>query len=90
MQTNGYLKAVLTVIAVFLGVIALRPFFAPEVSAQAQGVSVLFSADVPSVSFYEPSSGSIWQYNANDGQLMRSFKVSKLGQPLAVQFSRKQ
>lgn len=87
---NAYTKAVLTVIAVFLGVIALRPFLVPEVTAQAQGVSVLFSADVPSVSFYEPSSGNVWQYNANDGQLMRNFKLSKLGQPLAVQFSRKQ
>ncbi|HZL55642.1 MAG TPA: hypothetical protein VFC21_01085 [Bryobacteraceae bacterium] len=88
MRTQNLLLAV---IATLLAVIAARPLIAPATTALAQGqaFTVQFSADVPSVSFFDPRSGEIWQYNATDGQLMRNLRLNKPGQPLAIQFSRK-
>ena len=65
MRIDWYTKGVLTVIAVLLGVIAIRPYVSPEV-VQAQGalsgVQVWYG-DVQSPKFFDNRTGEVWGYS---------------------------
>jgi hypothetical protein len=86
MCTDTYTKAVLTVIAVLLAVIAGKQYFTPETIANAQGpfAGVQYTSNAY-LSFFDPRTGEIWNYGG-DGQPSRNyppFKLTKQGQPLA-------
>jgi hypothetical protein len=63
MRIDLYTKAVLTVVAIFLGVIALRPYVSPEV-VQAQGAfsGVQMSGFGPGyVGFFDSKTGQVFR-----------------------------
>lgn len=64
MRIDWSTKGVLTVIAVLLGVIAIRPYVSPDTVARAQGsfagVQVAGSAGGPA--FWDTRTGDIWMY----------------------------
>jgi len=83
MRIDWYTKAVLTVIAVFLGVLALRPYFSPDAVAHAQGsltgVQVWYG-DVASPKFFDPRTGEVWGYSG--GKLESKSKLTGVGAAL--------
>jgi len=67
MRPDIYTKAVLTVIAIMLTVIAVKPIFSPEATASAQSASfagnqVFFHED-RSFTIYDNRTGDYWQYD---------------------------
>jgi hypothetical protein len=91
MKPDVYTKAVLTVIALLLAVIAFKPLISPETTASAQGqfAGVQFNGGLASddIGFFDPRSGEIWGYSG--GELWSKRRLTKLGQPLAVEFQHK-
>ena len=79
MRIDWYTKGVLTVIAVLLGVIAIRAYVSPEV-VQAQGslsgVQVWYG-DVASPKFFDPRTGEVWGYSG--GKLEAKYRLSGVG-----------
>jgi hypothetical protein len=61
MRNDWYTKGVLTVIAVLLGVIALKPYVSPDAVAHAQGsfAGVEFSAGPSGLDFFDTQTGEI-------------------------------
>ena len=89
MKSDPYTKAVLTIIAVLLTVIACRTVISPETTASAQGsfAGVQFTSTYGTNTFFDTRTGEVWVYHGNDeapGQLIVKFKVTKLGEPLTV------
>lgn len=82
MKIDVYTKAVLTVLAILLGVIALRPLVSPEVTANAQGGFA--GVQYANMEFFDARSGQVYSYNPN-GTLLRQYKVARLGDPLVVE-----
>jgi hypothetical protein len=93
MKPDLYTKAVLTVIALVLLVIACKPYVNPVITAEAQGsfAGVQLSATwVPGVdggilyTFFDPGTGEIWAYSARGDttRFLRHDQVVKFGQPL--------
>ena len=79
-----YTKAVLTIIAVMVTVIAANQLFNPRV-ANAQGSFSGVQYTYQGMSFFAPRTGEIWNYN-NDGKgwtLFEKLRLTKLGQALA-------
>ena len=83
MRIDRYTKGVLTVIAVLLGVIALRPYVSPEAVAHAQTTfaGVEFSAGPGGLDFFDTRTGEIWGYSSA-GPFSEKLRVTRLGQPL--------
>jgi hypothetical protein len=83
MRPDLYTKAVLTVIAIMLTVLVLKPFSNPPTTAQAQGSfsGVMFAAS-GAYEFFDPRTGELWVYGAPDGTLVSKFRVTRFGQPL--------
>jgi hypothetical protein len=83
MRIDRYTKAVLTVIALLLTVIALRPYVSPDAVAQAQGTftGVEFSAGPGGLNFFDTRSGEIWGYSSA-GPFSDKLRLTRLGQPL--------
>jgi FlaG/FlaF family flagellin (archaellin) len=82
MKIDTCTKAILTVIAVMLTVIALRPLVSPE-SASAQAgafTGIQYSHAQGDYTFFDSRTGDIWVYVA-DGTILTS-RVTKLGAPL--------
>ena len=90
-----YTNAVLTVIAIMLTVIGVKPLFRPETNASAQSSanaqSTKFAAlqynGGNSLSFFDSSTGEIWFYEGT--RLNNKYRLIQLGQPLAFEFERK-
>jgi hypothetical protein len=82
MRIDWYTKGVLTVIAILLGVIALRPYVSPDAVVHAQGsfAGVQANANL----FFDTRTGDIWDYNYNNGGLTQHLHLTKLGAPLGV------
>ncbi len=81
MRTDTYTKAVLTVIAVFLGMIAFKQYVRPDVVAQAQGgfAGVQYLSNCNSC-FYDGRTGEIVKYSGTE--VFGHYRLSKVGQPL--------
>jgi len=79
MRSDWYTKGVLTVIAVLLGVIALRPYVSPDAVAYAQGSfsGVEWNG---SSSFFDTKTGELWFYDGE--KLIGKLRLAKLGAPL--------
>jgi hypothetical protein len=82
MRIDWYTKGVLTVIAVLLGVIALRPYVSPDVVAHAQGsfAGVQYARTPQSDSFFDPRTGDVWHYLENNKP--DHYRLTKPGAPL--------
>ena len=83
MRIDLYTKAILTIIALLLAVIALKPLFQPQ-PAMAQGnfSSVQFSSSPGGLKFFDTRTGEIWLYQENGGQMYQHFKITQLGKPV--------
>ena len=82
MRIDWYTKGVLTVIAVLLGVIALRPYVSPD-AVQAQGpFAGVEYGSYPGYprTFFDPRTGDIWEYH--DERQIDHYRLTKLGVPL--------
>jgi hypothetical protein len=80
MRIDWYTKGVLTVIAVLLGVIALRPYVSPDAVAHAQGsfAGVLLMSG----GFFDTRTGDLWAYDG--GKLIGHDRLTKLGEPMVT------
>ena len=85
MRIDWYTKGVLTVIAVPLGVIALRPYVSPDAVAHAQGsfAGLQFASDC-TYCFFDARTGEVSAYYLG-GETRGRFRVTKLGAPLVVE-----
>jgi hypothetical protein len=82
MRIDLYTKAVLTIIAIMLSVIASNQLISPRVaSAQGSFAGVQFTG--PGGSFFDSRTGEIWVYALDDGRPFYKRRITKLGQPLA-------
>ena len=79
MRIDWYTKGVL---AVLLGVIAIRPYVSPDAVAHAQGsfAGVQFSGSGCCFSFFDARTGEVIGYD--DGMLNGRYRLTKLGTPL--------
>jgi hypothetical protein len=83
MRIDLYTKTILTLIAVLLAVIALKPIIQPTPAlAQANTSGVQFSASSSDISFFDPKSGDVWKYYAPSPNPVNHFKLTNLGTPL--------
>ena len=84
MRIDWYAKGVLTVIAILLGVIALRLYVSPDAVAHAQTTfaSVEYGGGAVngSAEFFDTRTGEILIYFR--GKLSRRLRLTKLGEPL--------
>ena len=80
MRNDIYTKAVLTVIAIMLSVIALRPIVRPETSVQAQGFAGASPVGGSCCSFFDGRTGDVWIYDSYAKP--SHYRMSKLGAPL--------
>lgn len=84
MRIDWYTKGVLTVIAVLLGMIALRPYVSPDSVAHAQGPfeGVQF-AKGPNTDYYffDARNGDLWTYK-NGLNEATARRLTKFGEPL--------
>jgi hypothetical protein len=86
MRPDIYTKAVLTVIAIMLTVIACKPLFSPDTIASAQ--SATFGAVQQTgtgchPSFFDTRTGEFWQYHVCGGASgIERYRLTKLGQPI--------
>jgi hypothetical protein len=88
MRIDLFTKVVLTVIALLLAVIALRPIVQPQaVMAQGSLNGVQFSGAGGDLYAIDTRTGDIWVYdteNGNlEGSLTKHLKITQLGKPLA-------
>jgi hypothetical protein len=95
MKPDIYTKAVLTVIAVALAVIACNQAVRPSATVQAQVppapfAGVLYSTDGSRPTFFDQRTGEIWEYHdySVGAKVATKYRISKLGQPLTVEVSR--
>jgi len=83
MRIDLYTKSILTLIALLLAVIVLKPIIQPTPAlAQANMSGVQFSASDSSVTFFDPKSGDAWRYHVPIQNQIEHFKLTKLGMPL--------
>jgi hypothetical protein len=72
MRIDWYTKGVLTVIAVLLAVIALRPYVSPGAVAHAQGSLAgvqIWYGDVASPKFFDARTGDVWDTQPENSSL---------------------
>ena len=86
MKPDLYTKALLTVIAIMLSVIALRPMVSPEATAQAQGS---FAGLIPAgpYAFFDTRTGDLWDYTYHGENTAKQldvwhYKMTRPGAPL--------
>jgi hypothetical protein len=79
MRIDLYTKTILTLIALLLAVIVLKPIFQPQ-PAMAEGkyVGVQFSYSGGNHAFFDTRSGDVWEYGDN-GQFRQHYKVHEFG-----------
>jgi hypothetical protein len=75
MRIDWYTKGVLTVIALLLGMIAIRPYVSPDAVAHAQGpfAGVQFSGNA----FFDSRTGDVYFYDGRNLEYHR--RLTKLG-----------
>jgi hypothetical protein len=80
MRVDLYTKTILTVIALLLAVIVLKPIFQPQATmADDRDYSrVQFSYSGGNHAFFDSRSGDVWEYGSN-GQFHQHYKVHEFG-----------
>ncbi len=79
MRIDLYTKTILTLILLFLGMIALRPYFQPP-AADAAGnfASIQFSYSGGEHAFFDTRSGDVWVHD-NNGHFRQHYRVHTWG-----------
>ena len=79
MRIDVYTKTVLTLIALLLSVVALRPVLQPQ-AAQAAGsfAGVQFSYSGGNHAFFNVNTGDVWEYG-DHGDFRNHYKVREFG-----------
>jgi hypothetical protein len=86
MRIDLYTKAVLTIIAVMVTVIASNQLISPRVAtAQGTFAGLQFTSGGGYSYFFDSRTGEIWSYSIGDGKMQAKRRVTKLGQPLQVE-----
>ena len=82
MRIDLYTKTILTLILLFLALIALKPIFQPP-AAQAAGNygSIQFSYSNGEASFFDTRSGDVWIHD-NNGHYRQHYRVNQWGKDL--------
>ena len=82
MRIDFYTKAVLTVIAGLLAMVAFRPWVSPDAVAHAQGSlsELQFAATPVGYSFFDARTGDLWEYSGTG--IHAKFRLTKPGMPL--------
>jgi hypothetical protein len=86
MRTDLYTKTILTIIALLLAVIVLKPFVTPSI-ANAQtslnGIQVSFGGT--GLWFFDTKTGDIWVYSMQDlSDVTHVGKIVELGKPIVT------
>lgn len=83
MRIDLYTKAALTVIALFLAAVVLKPLFRPETVAAQTGFSgVQLSGFGSNMWAIDSRTGDVWIYEVKSGAVELHRKLVKLGEPL--------
>ena len=85
MRIDIYTKIVLTAIALFLAVIALRPMFQPApAAAQTALDGVQFTPSSSSFNAFNTANGDVWLYSYDQGRYAARYlgRIAQLGQAL--------
>lgn len=79
MRIDLYTKTILTLIALLLSVLALKPVFQPQ-SANAAGAyaNVQFSYSGGNHAFFNANTGDVWEYG-DHGDFRNHYKVHEFG-----------
>ena len=79
MRIDIYTKTILTLIALLLAVITLKPVFQPQpVMADSIFDHLQFSYSGGNHAFFDTHSGDVWEYGDN-GHFRQHYKVRELG-----------
>jgi len=79
MRVDTYTKAILTIIAVFLAVIMLKPILQPQVAmAEGSFAGIQFSYSAGNHAFFNANTGDVWEYG-DHGNFRNHYKVHELG-----------
>jgi hypothetical protein len=82
MRVDLYTKAVLTIIALALVLVAGNHYVHPATTASAQGSFVgLQFADSGGATFFDPRTGELFEYTARGG-FDGKYRLTKLGQSM--------
>jgi hypothetical protein len=86
MRTDKYTKAVLTVIAIMLTLIACKQFVATESVARAEGpfAHLQFTSGNGYYALFDTVTGEIRGYPTESGELFENARLTKFGDPLTV------
>jgi hypothetical protein len=85
MKPDLYTKTILTVIALMLTVIACKTVLSPETTVSAQGPFVGLQY-VGHGDFFDARTGEAFWYDDGSGRLIRRSKLTKLGEPMTVEW----
>jgi hypothetical protein len=86
MRIDLYTKAVLTIIAIALAVIASNQIVSPRVaSAQGTFAGLQFTGGGGWSYFFDSRTGEIWSYSIGDGKMQAKRRLTKIGQPMVVE-----
>jgi hypothetical protein len=79
MRIDRYTKTILTIIALLLAVIVLKPLFQPQ-PAMAEGkyAGVQFSYSGGNHAFFDTRTGDVWEYG-EDGHYRQHHKIHEFG-----------
>jgi hypothetical protein len=79
MRIDLYTKTILTLIALFLAVVAIKPFLQPQaVMAQGGYAGIQFSYSGGNHAFFNANTGDVWEYG-DHGNFRNHYKVHELG-----------
>jgi hypothetical protein len=79
MRIDLYTKTILTLIAMFLAVFALKPILQPQaVMAQGPYAAIQFSYSGGNHAFFNANTGDVWEYG-DHGNFRNHYRVSSFG-----------
>lgn len=84
MKPDFYTKAILTVIAIALCVLAFKPLFSPGTTASAQSAAFAGVQSYSPGDFFDARTGDSWVYTRDPGgkfRVYQHYKITKLGEP---------
>ena len=89
-KIDTFTKILLVVIAIFIGIIALKPILSTEVAQANPGqfnnldLEILGSPGSYGAFFFDRSTGKGWMYDLKDGILKVRVQLTTLGEPMKI------
>jgi hypothetical protein len=78
MRIDSYTKVILTLIAVLLAAIVLKPFLQPQPALADGFATVQFSYSGGNHAFFDTRTGDVWEYG-DKGNFKQHYKVHEFG-----------